>query len=133
LTKKMGVKRRQQQTLEYILLGWQPERAVHRRLVPRERRHDLPSLSQHRHEPRATESDRIPRKLKSGRAKGTDRRGEKGDGVLGAEGDEATGAPRDVVHNAVASGADEYPLRLRFPASSGEIPGRRRHRDQSKL
>jgi hypothetical protein len=32
-------------------------------------------------------------KLKKGRARATDQRGEKGDGVLGAEGDEATSAP----------------------------------------
>ena len=38
---------RRQQTLESILLGWQPQRAVHRRLVPRELPRDLPSLSQH--------------------------------------------------------------------------------------
>jgi hypothetical protein len=32
-------------------------------------------------------------KLKRGRTRATDRRGEKGDGVLGTEGNEATSAP----------------------------------------
>jgi hypothetical protein len=58
--------------------------------------------------------------------------GEKGDGVLGAEGHEAASSPRDVVHHTVAADPYEDPLHLHAPAlsaGSSELSGSRRHHE----
>lgn len=62
--------------------------------------------------------------------------GEEGDGILGAEGDETAGSPRDVVHHAVAAGAYEDPPRLHGPAlsvgSRELLSGGRRHHERNQ-
>lgn len=68
--------------------------------------------------------------------RGADQGREEGDSVLGAEGDETAGSPRDVVHHAVAAGAYEDPPRLHAPAlsvgSRELLSGGRRHHERNQ-